>query len=200
MPKQTFNNLPVERQTEILAACRLEFEENSLATSSVSNIVSRLNIARGSFYKYFEDLEDCYFYLLSIETKEIHALFLELMRETDFNLADCLEKYGERVAREIHQQSKYMLYKNRYLGWTPALQLRWQDYCRLNDVEVGRISEIIDLDSKRVLLEIMQILKAVVHNIVEQNFLENWSEQEFVNVYKRQIAILINGLKTYMGR
>ncbi len=200
MPKRTFNNLPSERRAEIIAACRLEFEQNSLAAASVSNIVARLKIARGSFYKYFEDLESCYFYLLSSETKEIHGMFIALLKETNFDLVESLEQYGARIAREIHQQSKYALYKNRYLDWTPALQLRWQTYCRQNDVESGLIVELPDADSKDALADIIQIIKSVIHGIVEQNFLQNWDESEFIENYQRQIVILTNGLNVYLGR
>lgn len=75
MPKSTFHNLSKSRQEEILRVCRREFEEHTLSSSSVSDIVSDLGIARGTFYKYFKDIEDCYFYILSTETRGMHELF-----------------------------------------------------------------------------------------------------------------------------
>ena len=37
---------------------------------SVSRIVNRAGIAKGSFYQYFEDKKDCYLYLLELAARE----------------------------------------------------------------------------------------------------------------------------------
>lgn len=60
MAKSTFDNLHADKKSAIYNALLQEFETNLLSASSVSNIVNLAKIPRGSFYQYFEDLEDSY--------------------------------------------------------------------------------------------------------------------------------------------
>jgi TetR/AcrR family transcriptional regulator len=64
MPKQTFFNLPDEKREQILQVAIDEFAENDYESASISRIVARAGIAKGSFYQYFADKEDLYAYLL----------------------------------------------------------------------------------------------------------------------------------------
>jgi TetR/AcrR family transcriptional regulator len=63
MPQNTFLNLPEERKREILNACFEEFAFNDYESASLSNIISRLGLAKGSFYRYFNNKLDLYKYL-----------------------------------------------------------------------------------------------------------------------------------------
>ena len=66
MPKQTFYNLPEEKRQRITDIVIDEFADNDYANVSISRIVARAGIAKGSFYQYFEDKEDLTSYLLEI--------------------------------------------------------------------------------------------------------------------------------------
>ncbi len=192
MPKSTFNNLSDERQKEILNACRAEFEANKLHDASVANIINRLGIARGTFYKYFKDIEDCYFYILSTETKEMHEIFVDLLKEEKFDLVLILEKYGDMLADEIHKKDNYELYKNKYLGWTPDVQIRWDNYCNENKVKKANIRKFGEANYSK---ETIHLIKAVVHNLVERNFTEKWTKKKFLKKYKKQLEILKRGIR-----
>ena len=66
MPKPTFNNLPHEKRQLIENVAIEEFADKSLQTASVNAIVSNAGIAKGSFYQYFENLEDLYNHILEL--------------------------------------------------------------------------------------------------------------------------------------
>ncbi len=191
MPKTTYNNLPEDRKNEIMLVCKKEFEENTIAGASVAHIVDKLGIARGSFYKYFNDIEDCYFYVLMSETREMHEIFMDTVSNKEYDFISSLEKYGELVANEIHREDKYKLYKNRFLGWTADIQIRWQKYFRENNCS---IREGARFPSGESYVETMHIIKAVVHDLVERNFLNNWTKKEFISKYNEQVKILENGI------
>ena len=70
MPKQTFFNLPDEKRERILDMAIDEFAENDYQNVSISRLVDRAGIAKGSFYQYFEDKEDLYAYLLGLMAQE----------------------------------------------------------------------------------------------------------------------------------
>jgi AcrR family transcriptional regulator len=70
MPKQTFFNLPDEKRQALLEIATDEFAHNSFQSVSISRLVERAGIAKGSFYQYFEDKEDLLFHLLSLASNE----------------------------------------------------------------------------------------------------------------------------------
>ncbi len=71
MVKQTFTNLSMEKQNRILGAAMKEFSRAPLKDASVANIIKDAGIPRGSFYQYFNDLEDIFYYVLEVHSKEI---------------------------------------------------------------------------------------------------------------------------------
>lgn len=58
MPKETFLKLSEEKKKKIIKAAKKEFERVPLEQASIKNIVEDAEIARGSFYQYFESKED----------------------------------------------------------------------------------------------------------------------------------------------
>ncbi|MGF2385360.1 TetR/AcrR family transcriptional regulator [Lentilactobacillus otakiensis] len=79
MVSTTFTNLSDEKQTKIRQALLKEFSEEPLATAQVAPIVKTAGIARGAFYKYFDDLTDAYKYLYGVAMRDIHS---EINNET----------------------------------------------------------------------------------------------------------------------
>ena len=71
MPKETFFNLPLEKRERFIEAALDEFSVHDYRSASVSRIVERLGIAKGSVYQYFDDKRELYLYLvqLAAETK-----------------------------------------------------------------------------------------------------------------------------------
>lgn len=70
MPKETFFNLPDEKRKMILDLAIEEFATHDYKNASISNLVARAGIAKGSFYQYFEDKRDLYLYLIQIAGEE----------------------------------------------------------------------------------------------------------------------------------
>lgn len=58
MPKETFVKLPEEKKDKIIKAAKKEFERVPFEQTSIKNIANEAEIARGSFYQYFESKED----------------------------------------------------------------------------------------------------------------------------------------------
>lgn len=56
-------NLSENRQKEIINVCFEEFALKGYDSASLSNIISRLGLAKGSFYRYFENKLELYLYL-----------------------------------------------------------------------------------------------------------------------------------------
>jgi len=66
MPTKTYRNLPEEKRLQIEKAAIAEFAANPLQSASINAIVREAGIAKGSFYQYFEDIEDLHAHILTI--------------------------------------------------------------------------------------------------------------------------------------
>jgi AcrR family transcriptional regulator len=66
MPKQTFFNLPDDKRELLVQIALEEFAANDYEVASLSKIVARAGISKGSAYQYFEDKADLYMYLLAM--------------------------------------------------------------------------------------------------------------------------------------
>lgn len=82
MPKPTFFNLPEAKRKALIELSLEEFAENGPAAASVSRIVARAGIAKGSLYQYFEDKQDLHLYLVDLANAERIA-FMQGLRTPD---------------------------------------------------------------------------------------------------------------------
>lgn len=73
MPKQTFFNLPYDKKEKITLAAYEIFTNEEYEKVSIRSITGKAEISIGSFYKYFDDKDDLYLYLLSNIEKKIYA-------------------------------------------------------------------------------------------------------------------------------
>lgn len=64
MPKPTFRNLPHEKRERFVDAALDEFTRHPYDVASVSRVVNRLGIAKGSIYQYFSDKFDLFRWLV----------------------------------------------------------------------------------------------------------------------------------------
>lgn len=95
MPSKTFYNLSQEKQQKIIDASKKEFSNNLYQDVSLNQIIKNSNISRGSFYMYFTDKEDLYFYLLN----EYKANFEKVIIKT---LMIIMERYFLHLETYLH--------------------------------------------------------------------------------------------------
>ncbi|EKF51172.1 TetR/AcrR family transcriptional regulator [Lactococcus garvieae] len=180
MPKATYLKLPESKKQRIYAVCKKEFSDKPFHQATVRDIVQALEIPRGSFYQYFEDLTDCYMYVLSQETKELHNLFIDLIQKLP--LMEALEEYKHLLLKELVHNENYSLYKYRFLDWNYELSLAWKKYNHQTFVTKEPVSPMIS------------VFKSVVHDLVYRLFAEEWDDNEFITHYDNEIAIIMNGV------
>jgi AcrR family transcriptional regulator len=108
MPKDTFYNLPDEKRKSIITVSMEEFARNSYKSASISSIVDKLGIAKGSMYQYFENKKDLYAYIVEVSanarmdfvmsnlesfTGDIYSLMKNLIKaRTEFDVKHPLYK------------------------------------------------------------------------------------------------------------
>lgn len=176
MPKATFFSLADSKRKRVYLACRSEFEKYPIYHAKVDHIVKALNISRGSFYQYFEDLQECYFYVLSQETVGVHQLFFELLQE--HSLEEALKQYKFLLLEKILHSQASLIYKHYFLDWNFELEQAWQKSHQKTSTGQQKSQPLV------------QLLKAVVHDLMYRYYAENWTDQYFLEQYEAEMALI----------
>ncbi|MDD7306726.1 MAG: TetR family transcriptional regulator [Peptoniphilaceae bacterium] len=189
MPKETFYNIDNEKQERIKKVLKEEFEKKTFDQVSIKSIAEKLNIPRGSFYQYFESLEDAYFTVLARETSDIHYEFMKLLKKNSFDFTKALLEYGNFLSDNLFKKETYNLYKNWYLGFSENLEKKFREFKdKYKDYKDFGQMEDIDRD-------LILFVKAVVHNIIYRNFYEQWDRNKFVKVYMKNVEWITKGIE-----
>jgi AcrR family transcriptional regulator len=105
MPKQTFLRLPEEKRKVFLNIALDEFADNDYNTASISKIVEKAGIAKGSVYQYFEDKQDLFLYLLDVANREMMGV-IQQTPPGDPN-ADFFETLRWQMSVSVQASLKY---------------------------------------------------------------------------------------------
>jgi AcrR family transcriptional regulator len=99
MPLKTFMNLKKERQKEIIDTCLKEFALRDYKEVSLSKIIEKLGLAKGSFYRYFESKKDLYAYLIEYAKKLNIGLFEKTLKEPGDDILGAWVHFYSEAAR-----------------------------------------------------------------------------------------------------
>lgn len=116
MPRQTFFNLPKEKQDNLLAAAKKEFSNKPLNKASVSNIIKNADIPRGSFYQYFDGKEDAFYYLLEKQMKLNSEEFISILKKNNGDLFETFTETFQRMLKEFQVQKNRDFFRNVFLN------------------------------------------------------------------------------------
>ncbi|HBT19714.1 MAG TPA: hypothetical protein DEA52_06620 [Clostridiaceae bacterium] len=179
MPKTTYFNLPEEKRERIFQEAVVEFRDETYDQASINRIVQRSGISKGSYYQYFKDKEDLYFYILqrigekkmdymSPKLRKFEELgFFEALRElyrTGIQFAlenpDYLE-IGNKMMRD--QSGTILRIKDQFSGQGEAIFVGLLEKGKAK----GEIREALDLGLLSKLLMSMQM--TVVEHYFEKH-------------------------------
>jgi TetR/AcrR family transcriptional regulator len=92
MYKQTFKNLTIERQEEILLTAFEEFALNGYKSASLSVIIKKLELAKGSFYRYFSSKKELFKYLIEEGIKRRLKTLDDLIKNESNDFFDLIKQ------------------------------------------------------------------------------------------------------------
>lgn len=115
MPRSTFFRLENEKQIKIIEACEKEFSSVPIHQASIANIVKYADIPRGSFYQYFEDKDDVFYYICDTLVKEPETKFMELFKENKGNLFLTMKEFFDYFIHLVLKSKHAKLLKNIFM-------------------------------------------------------------------------------------
>ncbi|RDW16618.1 TetR/AcrR family transcriptional regulator [Oceanobacillus chungangensis] len=201
MPKQTFFNLPESKRHHLLEAAEKEFARAPLSEASIANIVKEACIARGSFYQYFEDKEDAYFFLLNQQMKELNMRFISILKENNGDIIDAMIEMYHEFLIVLPDENEHDFFKNALLNVTHKMENSFTSIFEGNhsSEHMKEVTKLINVDCLNISDEkdIIYIIK-IVAAVAFRNFVEKYSgalsDEEAINIFKMEMNLLKNGL------
>lgn len=99
--KPAFDNLPEEKRKRILRVARQEFAENGFENTAISQIAQKSDISVGAVYKYFDNKEQLFSYIMHEGLSKLENMLMELAPSDE----DILLK-AEKIIRTLLAFSK----------------------------------------------------------------------------------------------
>ncbi|MGV7115222.1 TetR/AcrR family transcriptional regulator [Paenibacillus kyungheensis] len=201
MPTQTFFNLPKEKRKGLIDAAFKEFSRASLADASISNIIKEACIPRGSFYQYFDDKADIFFYILEEYNKHNREKVLLLLKENDGDIFIAFNEFFKLMLERFqHHEYRYFA-QNIFLNMSYKVEHRLA--LNVNNPEAKeRTDEFIrSINRSRLNVadekEVLHLTKIIVA-ITIQNFIRFFAREvpidDIIEHYELELDLLKRGL------
>ena len=200
MPKDTFYNLPKNKQERIMEAIIDEFGRHTYEHINLSNIVRDSKIPRGSFYQYFLDKDDVFDHLNQEIQKLKYAYFGEIFNPTsEMTFFDRIEKlltssFGfaikhpkiTKIGQKLAESSFYRTHPMALQSIEKANQV-FEDWIK-KDVDKGLLRPNIDTH---------HVARLCVKLMNQPIYYENIN-QSSIDQHMQEIKVLIDLLKKGM--
>ena len=194
MPKLTFFNLSVDKKQKIIKSAMEEFELYTLKGAKVVRIIKRVNISRASFYKYFECLEDLYFFILNQQSVETLSILKDELVE---NEGDFFVSWNNLFLRYIHTPQMYSRFINRIFNLHFKDSLMYaKKYDDLLKEQIVDLSNLVDFNlltvDKQDFYHLLSVSVSVVERIL--SYLESgfYNGEKAKVVFEKRMKIIIN--------
>ncbi len=211
MPKQTFLNLAQEKRQAFIGIALEEFANHDYNMASVSKIVEKAGIAKGSVYQYFEDKQDLFLYLLDVANREmIGDIQQAAPQDSDVNFFELLRR---QMSATVQAARKYPVHarlaRRAYTSPLPfhaavlekTKQVR-QEYFQTMVAQAQSLGHLEANLDPAVVSYMVQGLLNDLGLFLQSKFggcEQDWDEHELNQVFDQVVQILRHGLESVSG-
>lgn len=195
MPKPTFFNLNTIKREKIEKALEDEFSRESFEKASISNIIIKAEIPRGSFYQYFEDKDDAIDYVIQNYMKKEKEAIRNIMEQNNGNIFKASIQIFDYIIEKIQAKNNLKLYKNILEELKKQNISMFQDEKECTDKLDNSIDlNLLDIKEKDDLIYIMRIISIITRSICVEVISQKISKEEGKERLYREFEILKRGM------
>lgn len=199
MPKKLFFEIDEQKKNRIIAAASKEFSQRKYADASINQIIKESNISRGSFYQYFEDKDDLYFYMVNTIVSETAFSFVKKFApqaDDIFSVYESLFRYNLQIMSDEKYQ---MFFRNLYFGMDYHIQQKLKEiFSSIREKMMeGKLNELRLKSGYSTLCfeELMNILELNNRDLLMQYIAHPMDADSIMEIYQRRIQVL-QGIKS----
>lgn len=198
MPKETFFNLSNAKKQRIDDLLLEIFCSQHISQVKVSEIVDKMGMSRGAFYKYFQDLEDAYLYTIKSSSHIVHQDILKFISENKQHFFLGVEKYLEWCCdldhESIYWQRLYLLTqrndqqttKRRELSADSPMNEKWLELLRINHFSIQSSEEAVSF---------LYFSMTLVMNTLTDLIANNWTKEELLKDFRYKSRWIAEGIQ-----
>ena len=193
--KELFLKLDEAKQNRIIEAGIEEFSQKLYSDASINQIIKNAEIARGSFYLYFNDKLDFYTYLLDTFFEKRTLLFtLQLFRTKQLDFLDFFREVFKFNLELLTKDSHKQFFRNMYLGINKEIKIYFDNKRKkVTDQLIHRASHMIPeqlIANPKRLNELINIIQLIQGDLYIQGIANNMSIEAVLAVYDLRISLL----------
>ncbi len=203
MPKKTFFNLAPEKREVIMIAARKEFARVPLADASIARIIKDADIARGSFYQYFEDKDDLFMQIAAEEAKKKLGSFTSIIVESKGDLLNAIQVFFEQYIEHLDTEENKNLERNIFLSMNEKMRNRMvpahrEHPCRK---EFKEVIETIDqkklgMSNEKEFRYLGKMLSGILFRLLTQFVNDMTSKEECLEIFYFEMDIIKRGIES----
>lgn len=200
MPSQTFFNLPKEKQQTIYDAAIKEFSRVTFDEASINQIIQTAHISRGSFYMYFKDKEDLYYYLVTTHKKNIGDTFIKIFKKNKGDIFCSYKELFPFLVKQISMDPNKLFLKNIFLNANFRNRSFFHEgkdgleYQKMNDFISLIDTKNLNIANVENLYDIVDICNmCMIHSLIK---IIKWNQDSNMvsKKFERQLLLLKEGL------
>ncbi|AQP53369.1 TetR family transcriptional regulator [Vagococcus penaei] len=201
MPKETFLNLSTEKKEWMDLILLDNFYNQPISQVKVSQIVTDMQMSRGAFYKYFDDLDDAYLYIVKKYAMIIHIdiqRYINRYKEDYFyGLQQYLIWCSQMDQSTPYWKAIYLLtttssqpvFKRVPMNQSGQILKDWQAVLDLNHFDIFTIDEA---------LSFLYFSMELVMRSLSDFIINDWQTEELIKDFQFKSKWLKNGLKKHV--
>ena len=199
MPKETFLKLSKEKQQKVINAAKKEFARVPIENVSIKNIVEEADIARGSFYQYFENKEDLLIYILKENSEKLNTKLKRKVKETNGDVFELYIFLYDSMIEEFTDNSDQELFRQIFINLKSSDENVFDLVKRTKPQDIIDYYEQIDKSNLKIenyedLVIICDMLNVITRRALIKNF-KNKSKEDCRKMFLKEIEYLKHGIE-----
>lgn len=199
MPKETFLKLSKEKQQKVINAAKKEFARAPIENVSIKNIVEEADIARGSFYQYFESKEDLLIYILRENSEKLNTKLKDKVKETNGDIFKLYIFLYDSMTEEFTNNPDQELFKQIFINLKSSDENVFDLVRKTKPQDIIEYYEQIDKNNLKIenhedLVIICDMLNVITRRALIKNF-KNKSKEDCRKMFLKEIEYLKYGIE-----
>ena len=212
MPKDTFYNLPFEKQEKVMRSAISEFINQGFEKANVGAIAKNAGVAKGSMYQYFENKRELFLFSVRWSMEFLVKKYDKYitLKDKELSVFDFFYQNSKDMWLQMRDERELVIFiQDVFLGKYNSLSdesmtymIKLSDEYLLNLIKAGKSNGSIrkDIDDNILSLFITGVSFKIKEYLMKKarNLGEDIVDEDF-EVYEKEIKAMIELLKNGMG-
>jgi len=199
MPFDTFHNLSEEKKNRLIKAGRREFTKFSIHNSSLNRILKRAEIPKGSFYSYFQDKDEFYWFILNDVIRPRISSYDDLLIEFDSDLFLIEEMHLQEMINLLKDYEFSGMLRNMFLYSYHDVRHKVFDHSEVSfalmySIHIRHKKHIYKVKNETEFMAFYHLLTNMAHACILGIVSNAYSEEYAIDLYQKQIKYVYDGL------